>query len=104
MSKFFDEPADQKGKSASLEKLFSAIGEARADQIIDHPAPDILARLAKPAFDVALTGKDGKKLNVAISKESGDFVFARNSAAPTVYKLKKQILEALNFKASDLAF
>ena len=100
----FDEPADQKGKSASLEKVFSALGEARADQIIDHPAPDILARLAKPAFDVALTGKDGKKLNISISKESGDFVFARNSTAPTVYKLKKQILEALNFKASDLAF
>jgi hypothetical protein len=100
----FDEPADQKGKSASLEKLFSALGEARADQIIDHPAPDIFARLAKPAFDAALTAKDGKKMNIAISKESGDFVYARNSAAPTVYKLKKQILETLNFKPPDLAF
>jgi hypothetical protein len=100
----FDEPADQKGKSASLEKLFSTIGDARTDQIIDHPAPDIVARLAKPAFDVTFTTKDGKKLNVAISKESGDFVYARNSAAPTVYKLKKQILDTLNFKPSDLAF
>jgi hypothetical protein len=100
----FDEPADQKGKSASLEKLFSAIGEARADQIIDHPASDIVARLAKPAFDLTLTTKDGKKLNIAISKESGDFVYARSSAEPTVYKLKKQILDTLNFKPSDLTF
>jgi hypothetical protein len=100
----FDEPADQKGKSASLERLFSAIGEARADQIIDHPASDIVARLAKPAFDLTLTTKDGKKLNIAISKESGDFVYARNSVTPTVYQLKKQILDTLNFKPSDLAF
>jgi hypothetical protein len=100
----FDEPADQKGKSASLEKLFSTIGEARADQIIDHPAPDVVARLVKPAFDVTFSTKDGKKLNVAISKESGDFVYARNDAAPTVYKLKKQILDTLNFKPSDLTF
>jgi Domain of unknown function (DUF4340) len=100
----FDEPADQKGKSASLEKLFSAIGEARADQIIEHPAFDIVARLAKPAFNLTLTTKDGKKLNIAISKESGDFVYARSSAEPTVYKLKKQILDTLNFKPSDLTF
>ena len=100
----FDEPADQKGKTASLDKLFSTIGETRADQIIDHPAPEVLARLAKPAFDVTLTTKDGKKLSLAISKESGDFVYARNSVTPTVYQLKKQILDTLNFKPSDLAF
>ena len=100
----FDEPADQKGKTASLDKLFSTIGETRADQIIDHPAPEVLARLAKPAFDVTLTTKDGKKLSLAISKESGDFVYARNSVTPTVYQLKKQILDTLNFKPADLAF
>jgi hypothetical protein len=80
------------------------IGETRADQIIDHPAPEVLARLAKPAFDVTLTAKDGKKLSLAISKESGDFVYARNSVTPTVYQLKKQILDTLNFKPADLAF
>ena len=85
----FDEPADQKGKSASLEKLFSAIGEARADQIIDHPASDIVARLAKPAFDLTLTTKDGKKLNIAISKESGDFVYARRAARAHGLQIEK---------------
>jgi Domain of unknown function (DUF4340) len=100
----FEEPADQKGKSASLEKLFTALDQARADQIIDHPGADITARFAKPAFETIFTAKDGKKLTVSISKESGDFVYARNSDSPAVYKLKKQILDTLNFKASDLAF
>jgi len=100
----FDEPADLKGKSASLEQLFSAIGEARADQIIDHPTPDVTARLVKPAFDAILITNDGKKLTVAVSKDSGEFVYARSSEAPTAFKLKKQILDSLNFKPSDLTF
>jgi hypothetical protein len=100
----FEEPADQKGKSASLEKLFTALDQARADQIIDHPGADITARFVNPAVEAVLTGKDGKKLTVSITKESGDFVYARNSDSPAVYKLKKQTLDTLNFKASDLAF
>ena len=100
----FDEPADQKGKSASLEKLFTASDQARADQIIDHPGADITARFAKPAFEVIFTAKDGKKSRLRITKESGDFVYARNSDSPAVYKLKKQILDTLNFKPSDFAF
>jgi hypothetical protein len=100
----FDEPADQKGKSASLEKLFTALDQARAEQIMDHPAPDLTSRLAKPAFDATLTAKDGGKLTVAISKEAGDFVYARSSQGAAVYKLKKQILDSLEFKPSDLAF
>jgi hypothetical protein len=100
----FDEPADQKGKSASLEKLFGALDAARAEQIFDHPTPDIAARLAKPAFDATLTGKDGRKLTIAVSKETGGFVYARSSEGPTVYKLKKQVLDSLNFKPSEIAF
>jgi hypothetical protein len=100
----FDEPADQKGKSASLEKLFTALDAARADQILDHPSPDVTARLAKPAFDATLTGKDGKKLTIVISNEADGFVYARSSEGSTVYKLKKQILDSLNFKPSEIAF
>ena len=100
----FDEPADQKGKSASAEKLFSALDQARAEQIIDHLTPDITARLAKPAFNATLTAKDGKKITIAVSKEAGGFVYARSGEGATVYELKKQILDSLNFKASDMAF
>jgi hypothetical protein len=100
----FEEPADQKGKSASAEKLFSALDQARAEQIIDHPTPDITARFAKPAFDATLTAKDGQKVTIAISKEAGDFAYARNSEGAAVYKLKKQVLDTLNFKPSDISF
>lgn len=100
----FDEPADQKGKSSSLEKLFSALDQARAEQIIDHPTADINSRFTKPAFETTLTAKDGKKLTIVISKEAGDFVYARNSDGATVYKLKKQILDSLNIKPADLVF
>ena len=100
----FDEPADQKGKSASLEKLFTTLDQARAEQILDHPGPDIAARFAKPAFEAVFTAKDGKKLTIAFSKEAGDFVYARSSETPTVYKLKKQALDGLNFKPSEIAF
>jgi hypothetical protein len=100
----FEEPADQKEKSASLEKLFSALDQARAEQIIDHPTPDINSRFTKPAFETALTAKDGKKLTIVISKQAGDFVYARNSAGAAVYKLKKQVLDSLNIKPADLAF
>jgi Domain of unknown function (DUF4340) len=99
-----DEPADQKGKSASLERLFSALDQARAEQIIDHPPPDITSRLVKPAFETTLTAKDGKKLTVVISKQAGDFVYARSSEGATVYKLKKSILDNVNIKLADLAF
>jgi hypothetical protein len=96
-------PADKKGKSASVWNLFSPLTTAHAEEVLDHPSPGIVASLAKPAVEVSLTEKSGKKLTVEISKESGDFVYARTSEGPAVYKLKKQILTLLNFKPDDFA-
>jgi hypothetical protein len=99
----FDAPADRKGKDATAWKLLSPLGALKADEVLDHPAPNIAAMLAKPAVQITLTDKQGKALNLQISKESGDFAYARTSANPAVYKLKKQALQDLNLKASDLA-
>lgn len=96
-------PADLKTRPGTAWKLFSALTTARAEDVVDHPGTDIAAKLAKPAVEVSLTEKSGKKLTVEISKESGDFVYARTSDGPAVYKLKKQVLEQLNFKADDFA-
>jgi hypothetical protein len=93
---------NQKGKPASLDKLFTPLEQAAAEEIFDKPTPALLAKLAKPAFEAILTDKSGKILKVEISKESGGFGYARSSEAPTIYKLKPQILSDLNFKASDL--
>jgi uncharacterized protein DUF4340 len=96
-------PADKKGKSASVWNLFSPLTSARAEEVLDHPGSAITASLEKPAVEVLLTEKSGKKLTVQISKESGEFVYARTSDGPAVYKLKKQILTTLNFKPDDFA-
>lgn len=100
----YDAPAEQKGKSASAEKLFTPLQLARAEEIFDHPAGDVAARLSKPAFEATLTERSGKKITVQISKETGGFVYARSSEGPAIYKLKAQTLTDLNFKPADLAF
>jgi len=96
-------PAEMKGKSASVWNLFSPLTTARADEVIDHPGAGIMANLAKPAVEVLLTEKSGKILTIQISKESGDFVYARTSEGSAVYKLKKQTLTQLSFKPDDFA-
>ena len=98
-----DAPTNLKGKSAATWKVFDPLTSAKADAIIDHPSAAIVAQLAKPAVEVDLTRKDGKKLAIKISKAEGDFVYGQSSANPSVYKLKKSILKDLDFKSSDLA-
>jgi hypothetical protein len=93
---------NQQAKPVSLDKLFNPLQQATAEEILDRPTPALLGNLAKPAFAAILTDKNGKILKVELSKESGGFVYARTSEAPTIYKLKAQTLTDLNFKASDL--
>ena len=92
----------QQPKSVSLDKLFTPLQQATAEEIFDHPTAAILAKLAKPAFEAILTDKNGKILKVEISKESGGFVYARTSESQIIYKLKSQILTDLSLKPSDL--
>jgi hypothetical protein len=92
-----DAPADQKGKSPEVSKLFFPLEQAVAEQVFDQPPADLRAKLAKPAFESTMTDKSGKKLTVQISGESGGFVYARTSESPAIYKFKKQILSDLNF-------
>jgi len=98
-----DKPKDnQQPKSLSLDKLFTTLQQATAEEILDKPTPAIVAKLSKPAFEAVLTDKSGKMLKVEISQESGGFVYARTSESQTIYKLKPQILTDLSFKPSDL--
>jgi hypothetical protein len=99
-----DAPNDIKGKSVEAWKIFGPLSQARAEEVIDRPAGDLLAKFAKPAVEVDLTEKDGKKMTIRISKESGEFVFVQVSGSPTLFKLKKQILEDFNFKPSEFVF
>ena len=96
------QPAGDKGKSVQSWKLTDPIENARATEIYDAPPAAILARLKKPAITVTLTDKSGKKTTVEISAADKDSAYAKASDTPQVYKLDKQILTDLGFKASDL--
>jgi hypothetical protein len=100
----FDAPADQKGKQAGIWKIFSPLTEAKGDEVLDHPPADLAAKMAKPALEIDLSGKNVQKLTVRFSKESGDVVYAQSSSGPALYKLKEQSLDDLNLKPSDLGF
>jgi Domain of unknown function (DUF4340) len=98
-----ESPADLKGKSAATWKVFSPLTSARAEEVMDRPSGEVAAKLAKPAVEVELIEKSGAKVTIKISSSVGDFVYGQTSAGSSIYKLKKSILDDLNFKASDLA-
>jgi hypothetical protein len=99
----FDAPPDQKGKAASSWKILDPLLGLTAEDVIDHPPPNLLALEANPAVTAILTDKAGKPWVVKISKASGDFVYAQATGSPSLYKLKKEALDTLNVKAADLA-
>ena len=102
----FDAPAaaqqEEKGKSVAIWKVLDAVTDLRAEEVIDHPAASLRAKLAKPAITVILTSKSGKELTLRISKSSGNFAYAQASDSRALYKVKKQILDDLNVKPEDL--
>jgi len=98
-----DAPAAEKGKSASIWKITSPLIDARADQVLDHAPANITSLFAKPAIEVDLTAKDGRKTTIRVSKALGDFIYAETSGNPAVFKLKKGAFDGLDFKPSDIA-
>ncbi len=99
----FEAPTDRKGKPVSSWKVLDPIGNMRAEDVIDHPAANVLAQFSDPAISLVLTGKDGKDLGLRISKPAGEFVYAQAGGNPALFKLKKQIFDELNVNAADLA-
>lgn len=98
----FDAPTDQKGKAASSWKVLDPLTSLTAEEVIDHPAGNLLALEKAPEITALLTGKDGKMLTVKISKPSGDFAYAQASDSASLYKIKKDSLNALNVKPADV--
>lgn len=96
-------PAAQKGKSASTWKVFSVLSELRADDVIEKPGADVLAQLAKPAYQLTLVDTKGNKRTLKVSNASGDSIYAQSSDGPAVFKLKKASLSDLDITAADLA-
>lgn len=96
------QPVADKGKAIQSWKILDPIQNARAKQIYDSPSRSVLAHLAKPAIEVILTDKSGKKTTIDISAAVDDSVYVRTTAGPEIYELSTQILKDLGFKAADL--
>ncbi|MGH9709169.1 MAG: DUF4340 domain-containing protein, partial [Candidatus Acidiferrales bacterium] len=96
------QPIADKGKAIQSWKILDPIQNARAKQIYDAPSAAILAHVAKPAIEVILTDKSGKKTIVDISAARGDSAYVHTTAGPEVYEVNAQILKDLGFKAADL--
>lgn len=97
----FDQPADLKGKKFDIMKLSAPLDSAMATDILDSAPGSVTAKLAKPAIEITLTDKSGKKTTIRVSAASEGFVYAQSSGDPAVYKLDKSTLDNLNFKASS---
>jgi len=96
-------PPEIKGKAIATWKIFPSVANARALALVDHPSVEIQSKLAKPLVQMTLTTKDGKKITVSFTPEIEDFVYAKTSDSPTVYKLNKNALADLNSKISEFA-
>jgi hypothetical protein len=97
-----ESPDAQKGKKAASAKIFDPLSGLHADQIIDRPSGDLTGKLAKPAIEITLTDKNKMTTTLRMSKPSGDAVYAQSSESPSVYKLKKQDFDNLNFESSSI--
>lgn len=100
----FDQPVSDKGKTAASWKVFSPLEGARADEVLDRAPPDTAAALAKPAIEVTLTDKDGKKITLDVSKPVKEVAYARTSAETSVFKVKKELYDDLNFTPDQAIF
>src|SRR5580692_4375895 len=96
-------PQEIKGKAIATWKIFPPVANARAIAIVDHPSAEIQGKLAKPLVQLTLTTKDGKKITVSFTPVIEDFVYAKTSDSPSVYKLNKNVLADLNSKISEFA-
>ena len=95
------EPADKKDKDAPAFKVVNPF-ETKAEEIVESPSGDVRSKLAKPAVEAKLTYKDGKVVEVKVSSADGENAYVSVKGRNEVFKVKKQMLDDLSFKAADL--
>lgn len=95
-------PADQKDKEAQSSKFLDPFESTKATEVLDRPSASIAAKLSKAPVEVRLTAKDGRTTVVKISAADGDDVYVRVEGRSEIFKVKKQLLDDLSFKAVDI--
>ena len=95
------EPTDKKDKDAPTFRVINPF-ETKAEEIVESPSSDVRAKLAKPAVESTLTYKGGKVVEVKVSPAEGEYAYVSVKGRSEVFKVKKQMLDDLSFKAADL--
>jgi hypothetical protein len=94
------EPSDKKDQEAQSFKLFDPLENNKATEVLDKAPASV--NLSKPAVEVRLTSKDGKTTTLRISAADGDHAYVSVEGRAGVYKVSKQMVESLSFKAADI--
>jgi Domain of unknown function (DUF4340) len=95
-----DQAADKSDKRAappSCPDFIGELGEDQADEVYDNPPASVAKELAKPAVQITITDKNGKKSQLVFSGITGDSVYGRTDAGPAVYKFAKRVFDEVNF-------
>jgi Domain of unknown function (DUF4340) len=93
--------ADGKAAAAappSCPDVIGELGEDQADEVYDTPPASVSKELAKPAVQITITDKNGKKTQLVFSGVTGDSIYARSDASPAVFKFAKRVFDEVNFK------
>jgi hypothetical protein len=92
--------ADGKAAAAppSCPDVIGELGEDQADEVYDNPPASVSKELAKPAVQISITDKNGKKTQLVFSGVTGDSIYARSDATPAIFKFAKRVFDEVNFK------
>lgn len=88
------------GKAAaplSCPDLVGELGEDQADEVYDNPPASVAKELAKPAVQITITDKNGKKTQLLFSGITGDSIYGRSDFSPAIFKFAKRVFDEVNF-------
>src|SRR6185437_3087163 len=75
-----EQAAGTKTPAAPCADFLPSIENAHAQEVYDAPPAGVSAKLAKPAVQITLTDKNGKKTEIRVSPAVGDSVYAQTNA------------------------
>ena len=92
-----EQSGDKKAEPPSCPDVIGELGEDQADEVYDSPPASVAKELLKPAVQITIMDKNGKKTQLAFSGISGDSIYGRNDASPAIYKFAKRVFDEVNF-------
>ena len=92
-----DKTADNKAAPPSCPDFIGELGEDQADEVYDTPPASIAKELAKPAVQITVTDKNGKKSQLIFSGITGDSIYGRSDSSPAIFKFAKRVFDEVNF-------